>query len=136
VIQAGAIAQGGEIFVLDMGEPVKIVELARTMIKLSGFEPDVDIEIVYTGVRPGEKLFEEILTKAEGVDATKHERIFIGKANGLDYGLMEKAMLYLSQPHFPTNAEEAVGFLEYVIPGYNKFGATNEVASGTASGEG
>ncbi|MEF3302270.1 polysaccharide biosynthesis protein [Paenibacillus sp. GYB003] len=79
VIQAGAIAKGGEVFVLDMGEPVKILDLAKDLIRLSGFEPGLDIEISYSGVRPGEKLFEELLTDEEGLASTKHNRIFIGK---------------------------------------------------------
>ena len=79
VLQAGAYAKGGEIFVLDMGEPVKIDDLARNLIKLSGFRPDEDIKIVYTGLRPGEKLYEELLMSEEGLTSTKHKRIFIGK---------------------------------------------------------
>ena len=79
VIQAGALAGGGEIFILDMGKPVKIADLARDLIRLSGLAPDEDIKIIYTGIRPGEKLFEEILTHDEGVSATKHNRIFVGK---------------------------------------------------------
>lgn len=79
VLQAGAMGQGGEVFVLDMGEPIKILDLAKKMIKLSGFEPDKDIAIVFTGTRPGEKLFEEILTAEEGTVATKHQRIFTAK---------------------------------------------------------
>ena len=81
VLQAGAIGEGGEVFVLDMGEPVKIWDLAKEMIKLSGFEPDKDIAIVFTGTRPGEKLFEEVLTAEEGTVATKHQRIFTAKTN-------------------------------------------------------
>jgi len=83
IIQAGAMGQKGEVFVLDMGEPVKIVDLARDLIRLSGLEPEKDIKIVFTGIRPGEKLFEEVLTAEEGTKATKHERIFIARATGM-----------------------------------------------------
>lgn len=77
VIQAGALGKGGEIFVLDMGEPVKIVDLARDMIILSGLKPDRDIKIEFTGLRPGEKLYEELFSDRENFDITRHERIFI-----------------------------------------------------------
>ena len=79
VLQAGALAKRGEIFVLDMGEPVRIDDLARNMIRLSGFEPDVDIAIKYTGLRPGEKLYEEMLMKEEGLRTTDNELIHIGR---------------------------------------------------------
>ena len=79
VLQAGAYAKGGEIFVLDMGEPVKIDDMARNLIRLSGFEPDVDIPIVYTGLRPGEKMFEECLREEEGLQKTANDLIYIGK---------------------------------------------------------
>ncbi|HRC54368.1 MAG TPA: nucleoside-diphosphate sugar epimerase/dehydratase, partial [Kofleriaceae bacterium] len=79
VLQAGTMGQGGEIFILDMGEPVKIVDLARDLIRLSGMVPDEDIEIVFSGVRPGEKLFEELSTSSERADKTKHPKIFIGR---------------------------------------------------------
>lgn len=85
VLQAGAYARGGEIFVLDMGEPVRIDDLARNLIKLSGLQPDVDIPIVYTGLRPGEKLYEELLMDEEGLKKTAHEKIFIGKPIALNY---------------------------------------------------
>lgn len=78
VLQAGAYAKGGEIFILDMGEPVRIDDLARNMIKLSGFEPDGDIMVEYTGLRPGEKLFEELLLNTEGIEKTPNDLIFIG----------------------------------------------------------
>ena len=79
VIQAGAMAKGGEIFILDMGEPVKIVDLANNLIKLSGFEPGEDIKIEFTGLRPGEKLYEELLMSEEGLTSTENKKIFIGK---------------------------------------------------------
>lgn len=78
MLQAGTYAKGGEIFVLDMGSPVKIDTLARNLIKLSGFKPDVDIKIEYTGLRPGEKLFEEKLMSEEGMKKTPNELIHIG----------------------------------------------------------
>ena len=82
VMQAGAYARGGEIFVLDMGSPVRIDDLARNMIRLSGYEPDVDIKVVYTGLRPGEKLFEELLLQEEGLDKTANDLIFVGHLGG------------------------------------------------------
>lgn len=79
VLQAGAMGQGGEIFVLDMGEPVRILDVAMDMIRLSGLRPFEDIDIVFTGIRPGEKLFEELQTDHEAIAATSHPKIFIGK---------------------------------------------------------
>lgn len=84
VLQAGAYAKGGEIFVLDMGKPVKIYDLTRELIKLSGFEPDKDIKIKISGLRPGEKLYEELLMNEEGLRETGHEKIFIGKPGVYD----------------------------------------------------
>ncbi len=78
ILQAGAYAEGGEVFVLDMGEPIRIDDMARKMIRLSGFEPDVDIKIEYTGLRPGEKLYEELLLKSEGLQKTDNKLIYIG----------------------------------------------------------
>lgn len=78
ILQAGAFAEGGEVFVLDMGEPVRIDDMARKMIRLSGFEPDVDIEIKYIGLRPGEKLYEELLLSGEGIQKTDNDLIYIG----------------------------------------------------------
>jgi len=79
VLQAGAIGKGGEIFVLNMGEPVRILDLAKETITLSGLRPFIDIEILFTGIRPGEKLFEELDGKNEQLTKTRHPKIFIGK---------------------------------------------------------
>ena len=79
VLQAGALGKGCEIFILDMGEPVKIVDLAADMIALSGFKPYEEIDIVFTGIRPGEKLFEELGTNADRVERTRHEKVFVGR---------------------------------------------------------
>ena len=85
VLEAGTMGHGGEIFVFDMGEPVKIVDLATNMIKLSGLIPDKDIKIVYTGLRPGEKLYEELLNEKEKTLPTHHEKIKIAKVVSRSY---------------------------------------------------
>lgn len=95
IFQAGAYARGGEIFVLDMGDPVRIDDLARKMIRLSGFEPDVDIPIVYTGLRPGEKLYEELLLSGEGMKKTKNDLIYIGHEIDFDKAAFEENLMLL-----------------------------------------
>ncbi len=118
VIQAGAMAKGGEIFVLDMGDPVKIDDLARDLIKLSGYQPDKDIEIVYSGIRPGEKLFEELFTDKEGLLSSKHERIYISNkdldANYLD--ISKSVKLLISKPVRERN--EVLRIILDIVPEY------------------
>ncbi len=89
VIQAGAMAEGGEIFILDMGEPVKIMDLAENVIRLSGYVPGVDIDIEITGLRPGEKLYEELLLDEEGIEKTAHNKIYVGHPTGAEPKLRE-----------------------------------------------
>lgn len=84
VLQAGAYAKGGEIFVLDMGKPVKILDLAKNLIRLSGYRVDEDIKIEFTGLRPGEKLYEELLMEEEGLRETANKLIFVGKPIEID----------------------------------------------------
>ena len=97
VIQAGAMASGEEVFVLNMGKPVKIVDMARDMIRLSGFIPDVDIQIIYTGIRPGEKLFEELLTDEEGATTTRHSRIFVARCPVVNEAVLQLELLRLEE---------------------------------------
>jgi len=128
VIQAGAMADGGEIFILDMGKPVKIVDLAKDLIRLSGFEPDVDIKIQFTGIRPGEKLFEELLTAEEGITSTKHSRIFVAKPNVIDVKLLEELTHIVRERGSYLTRDEVIELLQTVIPTFRKK-ATKVVAS-------
>lgn len=97
VLQAGAYAKGGEIFILDMGKPVKIADMARNLIKLSGYEPDIDIKIEYTGLRPGEKLYEELLMKEEGLQDTPNHLIHIGKPIEMDEEVFLEKLVHLKK---------------------------------------
>ena len=97
VLQSGCYSKGGEIFVLDMGQPVKIADMAKNLIRLSGYEPDVDIKIEYTGLRPGEKLYEELLMSEEGLQETENKLIHIGKPIEMDDELFMKQLKLLDQ---------------------------------------
>lgn len=118
VLQAGYYANGGEIFILDMGQPVKIDDLARRMIKLSGFEPDVDIKIEYTGLRPGEKLYEELLMSEEGLEKTKNDLIFIGKLSDVDADEFFTKLAYLRDECY-LNGDNIRNSVRNLVPTYH-----------------
>jgi FlaA1/EpsC-like NDP-sugar epimerase len=119
VIQAGAMAKGGEIFVLDMGEPVKIIDLAENLIRLSGFEPYKDIDVLVTGLRPGEKLYEELLMDEEGLTETKHHKIFIGKPIFIEYKVLMAELNHLREILFDEN-NDLRDYIEHMVPTYKR----------------
>lgn len=119
VLQAGAIAKGGEIFILDMGEPVKILDLAKNLIKLSGLEPYKDIDIKITGLRPGEKLYEELLLNMENSVATEYEKIFIEKPIIHDEEKLNKGLEKLEEVKNTTCKKEITDVLKFIVPNFN-----------------
>jgi FlaA1/EpsC-like NDP-sugar epimerase len=119
VIQAGAMAKGGEIFVLDMGEPVKIVDLARDLIRLSGLKPDEDIKIQYTGLRPGEKLYEELLMDEVALTSTEHEKIFVEKPMEFDVDYVEKSINEFKEVIYKEK-EDIIKLLQEKVPTYKR----------------
>ncbi|MCI1967829.1 polysaccharide biosynthesis protein [Clostridium luticellarii] len=119
VIQAGAIAHGGEIFVLDMGKPVKIVDLAKDLITLSGYEPGVDIKIKYTGLRPGEKLYEELLMNEVALTSTEHDKIFVEKPNKIDINFVEKSIEDFKKV-VNGDKEQIIKLIEEKVPTYKR----------------
>jgi FlaA1/EpsC-like NDP-sugar epimerase len=118
VLQAAEMGQGGEVFVLDMGHMVKIVDLAKEMIRLSGFEPDKDIPIVFTGTRPGEKLYEEILTAEEGTAATHNKKIFKANLSRVDEKELEKSLDEIKRTALDGDKKEIIDRLKRIVPLY------------------
>lgn len=118
VLQAGTYAKGGEIFVLDMGAPVKIDTLARNLIKLSGYTPDVDIKVTYTGLRPGEKLYEEKLMAEEGMEKTPNDLIHIGKPIEMDVQEFFKQLEVLAAYGY-ANSEKIRDIVAAIVPTYH-----------------
>lgn len=116
VLQAGAMGKGGEIFVFDMGQPVKIVDLAHRMIKLSGLEPNVDIKIVFTGLRPGEKLYEELLSDDATTMPTHHEKIMISKDSDMQFEQIEKYCTQIVKAALRREKVEVVQILKQIVP--------------------
>lgn len=115
VLQAGAMAKGGEVFVLDMGEPVRIYDLAKDLITLSGLIPDKDIEIKITGLRPGEKLFEELLSAEDGTEKTTHQKIFTARIKEIDKAELDKQISEIIQI---TDGDSVVAALQKIVPTY------------------
>lgn len=138
VLQAGAYAKGGEIFVLDMGNPVLIYDLAKDLIKLSGFEPDIDIKIEITGLRPGEKLYEELLMDEEGLRKTSHEKIFIAKPGEYDFEMLKLGINALKKIADLGDVETLKTALQFIVKTYRRLDAekniiSNEIASDKSS---
>lgn len=119
VIQAGAMANGGEVFVLDMGEPVKIFDLAKNLIKLSGFEPGEDINIVFSGLRPGEKLYEELLLEEEGLQSTQNNKIFVAQPTFTDLALLTREIERLREL-IGANKRDILDYMRLIVPTYKK----------------
>lgn len=122
ILQAVTYAKGGEIFVLDMGEPVKIYDLAVSLIKLLGYEPNVDIPIEITGLRPGEKLYEEILMSEEGLTSTKHDKIFISKPMHMEMTELEEKLNILKELEYNEkySNENIKNVMKEVVPTYRE----------------
>ncbi len=118
LIQAGAMGNGGEILMLDMGEPIKILDLARALIRLSGLEVEKDIKIAFTGLDPGEKLYEELLTPQEGVTATKHQRIFVAQLEKIEERQLLSQIEELAQLADALDAEGIVAKFQELVPTY------------------
>jgi FlaA1/EpsC-like NDP-sugar epimerase len=118
VLQAGVMGHGGEVFAFDMGTPVKIVDLAHKMIQLSGLEPGRDIEIVFTGLRPGEKLYEELLAKKEDIIPTYHEKIMIARVRAYDYQIVKKQVQKLVEIAREGNVWGVVQLMKKIVPEY------------------
>jgi FlaA1/EpsC-like NDP-sugar epimerase len=118
ILQAGAMGGGGEIFILEMGEPVKIDQMARDLIRFSGFEPEMDIPIVYTGLRPGEKLYEELMTDLEGVVPTDHKKIRVLSSHTGDLGELESRLAALKKAAEDRDADRIRQQLHRIVPEY------------------
>lgn len=127
VLQAGTMGQGGEIFVFDMGEPVKILDLATRMIKLSGYEPNVDIKIIYTGLRPGEKLYEELLSDNAKTLPTPHDKIMVSKDPLMEYQEIEKYTLQIIKSAIRREKVEVVQLLKTIVPEFKSNNSIYEV---------
>jgi len=121
ILQAGAMGTGGEIFILDMGKPVRIVDIARDLIRLHGLEPEIDIPIQFTGLRPGEKLFEELITKGEGIVPTNHKKIMVLRGDPQDAEALQTKVEALLTAARAGNHEEIKQILQEIVPEYKPY---------------
>ncbi|MGD0624811.1 MAG: nucleoside-diphosphate sugar epimerase/dehydratase [Thermodesulfobacteriota bacterium] len=121
ILQAGALGEGGEIFILDMGTPIRISKMARDLIRLSGFRPDADIEIKFIGLRPGEKLYEELITQGEGIVRTDYEKIFVLKGNGCDRNWLNQKIEELVKLAHEQDGAGIKSKLKEIVPEYQPF---------------
>ena len=138
VLEAAFMGQGNEIFIFDMGKPVKIADMARRMIKLAGLQPDKDIQIVYVGLRPGEKLYEELLYNKENATPTANPKIFRGISIERDYAKVEPALRRLVEVAHTDNKEETVALLKQIVPEFKSVNSVYEAldkANETAKNE-
>jgi FlaA1/EpsC-like NDP-sugar epimerase len=112
------MGEGGEIFILDMGTPIKIDDMARDLIRFSGFEPEKDIAIEYVGLRPGEKLHEELITEGEGVVPTSHEKILVLKGQVCDQAILNGKIDELKELAYQQKTKEIKERLQEIVPEY------------------
>jgi FlaA1/EpsC-like NDP-sugar epimerase len=131
VLQAAALPDNGTVYVLDMGKPVKIKNLAEDLIQLSGLQPYEDIDIIYTGLRPGEKLFEELLTAEEGTKATAHEKIYVANQSDIGEGFTAK-LEYLLKVAADGDREEIIALIKQIVP---TFGNKSPIAEDVTPAE-
>ena len=124
ILQAGAMAESGDIYILKMGKPVKIIDMASDLIRLSGLEPDKDIRIEFSGLRPGEKLYEELITEGEGIVPTQHEKLMVLRSNGnlnngLTYQVLNKRIRELIDLAHEHDTDGMKWKLKEIVPEYS-----------------
>jgi len=123
ILQAGAMGEGGEIFILEMGKPIRILDMARDLIRLQGYEPEKDIPIQFIGLRPGEKLYEELITEGEGIVSTSHEKIMVLRGNSYDPGMIVKDVEELLAAVHHMDEASIKGKLGEIVPEYKEYKA-------------
>ncbi len=121
ILEAGAMGEGGETFILEMGKPVRIAELAKDLIRLHGYEPDREIAIQYIGLRPGEKLYEELITEGEGIVKTGHEKIMVLRGNGHNWEMLQQQIETLLKITRTYDSVKIKLKLQKIVPEYTPY---------------